>query len=365
MLKRNNGLRPCIFAVNDTYQILIPVRQSSLMWIRVGEECYYDESNGILRSQNVVHKIIVPMKELDQAGCYTICERVMIERKPYFSETEEVQEYEYSFYPVKAQNARAYHIADAHSMTEEPIRAAEAYGDFDFLILNGDVPNDSGAIENFDVIYEIVYRLTKGEKPTVFSRGNHDLRGIHAERLVDYTPNDNGKSYYTFRLGSIWGIVLDCAEDKEDGHPEYGHTVCCHAFRKKQTKFIRDVICNAENEYMQDGVKTRLVIVHNPFTQKYQEPFNIEEALYKEWAELLKTDIQPDAMLCGHIHQLYVSVPGDAHDGLGHPCPVIVGSKVDWASRYFAGCGLEFQDNRIEGVFTNSNGAAEGRFQLT
>lgn len=40
-------------------------------------------------------------------------------------------------------NARAYHIADAHCLTDEPVRAAKAYGDIDFLILNGDIGEDS------------------------------------------------------------------------------------------------------------------------------------------------------------------------------------------------------------------------------
>lgn len=360
-----NGLRPCVFAVNDTYQILIPVERPSMMWVQVGAECYYDESNGILRSQNTVHKMIVPMEELNRAGKYTVYERVLIERKPYFSETEELQEYEYSFYPVKADHARAYHIADAHNMVEAPVQAAREYGEFDFLILNGDVPEDSGAVENFDVIYQIVYELTGGEKPTVFSRGNHDLRGIHAERLVDFTPNDNGKTYYTFKLGSIWGIVLDCGEDKEDSHAEYGHTVCCHAFRKRQTEFIRNVIRHAESEYAQEDVKTKLVIVHNPFTEQSSDPFNIEETLYREWAELLKNNVKPDAMLCGHYHQLYVSLPGDQHDFLGHPCPVIVGAAIDRETHYFAGCGLEFNGKAIEGAFTSSDGTLKRKFAIS
>lgn len=354
-------LKPCVFAVNKTYQILIPVIRASLMWIKIGDHCYYDDSNGILRSQNMVHRITVPMEELDAIGKYTVCERVLIERKPYFSETEDLCEYEFAFYPVKEKNARAYHISDTHNMTEEPIRAAKAFGEFDFLILNGDVPEDSGSIENFDVIYKIVFALTGGEKPVVFFRGNHDLRGIYAERLVEFTPNDYGKTYYTFRLGTIWGIVLDCGEDKDDSHPEYGNTVCCHAFRKKQSMFIREVIENAENEYLQDGIETRLVIVHNPFTEQIGEPFNIEEELYKEWAELLKKHICPDLMVCGHIHELYVSYPGDEHDSLGHPCPVLVSSLVDHEKNYYVGCGLEFGDN-IRGTFTSSEASVVGEF---
>lgn len=122
--------------------------------------------------------------------------------------------------------------------------AGKAFGAIDFLILNGDIIDHSGSVENFDEIYEIIEELTGGSIPVVFSRGNHDLRGVCAEKLAEYTPVDNGNSYYTFTLGSIWGILLDCGEDKIDAHPEYGNTVCCHAFREEETEYLKQVIEN-------------------------------------------------------------------------------------------------------------------------
>lgn len=59
----------------------------------------------------------------------------------------------------------------------------------------------------------------------------------------------NGDSYYTFRLGKIWGMALDCGEDKMDKDPEYGSTICCHAFRQQETAFIRQVIADARTAY--------------------------------------------------------------------------------------------------------------------
>ena len=105
------------------------------------------------------------------------------------------------------------------------------------MVLNGDIQDDSSKLENFNTIFEIAARLTNGEKPVVFSRGNHDMRGACAELFPDYTPTDNGNTYYTFRLGSIWGMVLDSGEDKDDSYKEYGHLVCCHGFRERQIEF--------------------------------------------------------------------------------------------------------------------------------
>ena len=137
-------------------------------------------------------------------------------------ETRKVVEKTYKFYPIPENNIRASHIADAHNNIEEPIKAAETFGNIDFLILNGDIPNHSGDIAYFAAIHCIAGEITKGEYPVIFSRGNHDMRGIYAENIQDHTPTDNGRSYFSVRVGSLWALVLDCGEDKPDDHPEYG-----------------------------------------------------------------------------------------------------------------------------------------------
>ena len=237
---------PAVFAVGTDYQIMVQVTRESMFWVKVGDKCYYDESNGILRSLSEHHRAIVPMAELDKAGKYTVCVHPLIERKPYYTETEPVQEFEFEFHPVPAEGpVRAYHISDAHNRIEEPLRAARVFGDIDFLILNGDVIDHSGDPSKFSNIYEICSELTGGHIPTIFSRGNHDMRGNYAERFAEYTPNQQGRTYYTFRLGRIWGILMDCGEDKPDGGIEYGGTICCHVFRLRQTEYIKDVIARA------------------------------------------------------------------------------------------------------------------------
>lgn len=354
---------PAVFAVGDTYQIMVPVAAPCLMWVQVGEEAYYDDSNGILRSAESTHRMIVPMEELDREKKYTICYRKIIERKPYFTETEDEVRIDFEFRPVQGPDVKAYHIADAHNHVEEPVAAAEnfikKYGPIDFLILNGDIPDHSGRIENFINIYEIVSELTHGNIPTVFSRGNHDTRGIFAEKIVDHTPCQDGHSYYSFRLGNIWGLVLDCGEDKVDSHPEYGNTVCCHAFRKQETRFIRKIIENAEKEYQAEGVQYKVIIVHNPFTRIHNEPFQIEDEIFTEWGRLLREHVKPQVMICGHLHQMFIEEPGSETDYLGHPCRLVVASKIrvrkdETPECYFAGAGFIFSNGEIEAVFTDN-----------
>ena len=346
---------PAVFAVDDKYHIMVPVTGSSVLWVKIGDNEYYDESNGILRSEVSIHRVIVPMEELDKAEEYTIFERPIIERKPYFPTTMPVVEKTIQFRPIKPRGEiKAYHLSDTHNRTVGPIAAARVFGDIDLLILNGDIPDHSGSAENMMTVYMLVSELTRGQIPTVFSRGNHDMRGLCAEKFAEYTPNSNGNTYYTFRLGSLWGLVLDCAEDKPDDHEEYGHMICCHAFRKRETEFIKSVIANAQNEYQKDGIENKVVIVHNPFTHKLNPPFDIEGEIYTEWARLIDDNIKPDLMICGHTHKVGIYERGCEFDDYGQPCTLVVAAEI--SGEHYAGCGFTFNNDSITITCTDSNG---------
>ena len=358
---------PAVFAVNDVYQIMVLVKAPTLMWVRVGGKDYFDDANGVLKSDVKVHRMIVPMAELDKAKKYTICYRKIIERKAYFSETEDVCETEFEFCPVKGHNMTVYQVADTHGNVTAPVKAAKnfekRYGKIDFLILNGDIIDDSSKVRNFDAVYKISSKIAGGRIPIVCTRGNHDNRGVCAEKIVDYFPTMNGNTYYSFRLGNIWGLVLDCGEDKDDSSDEYGHTICCHSFRLRQTEYIKNIIKNAKKEYLAKGVKRRIAIVHVPFTKKANKAkFQIEDEIYTEWACLLKNEIKPEFILAGHEHKLEIEYPGDETDKNGHPCPIIVGSWVkypndtnDYGCTY-KGVGVIMEDKRVKAVFTDDAG---------
>jgi len=358
-------MTPAVFAVAKEYQIMLPVEFEATMWVKVGDKNYYDHSNGVLRSNNYVHKVSVPMEVLDEHESYTVCLRKIVNRKPYFTETEEIEETTYRFYPVRGERVRAYHISDAHNSIEEPIKAAKAYGDIDFLILNGDIPDHCGNEKNVITIYKIISKLTHGTIPVVFSRGNHDMRGKYAEKFAEYTPCYHGCSYYTFRLGHIWGMVLDCGEDKLDTHEEYGHTVCCHAFREQETEFSRQVIGRAEEEYESDGVTHKLIVVHNPFTRQREDGiFKIEDETYRLWTGLIREHIKPAVILSGHWHSFGIYHCGGKEDSYGQPCPVVVGTdrrKLKEDKLYFGGAGLQFEKNSIKVSFTSNQNENEER----
>ena len=120
------------------------------------------------------------------------------------------------------------------------------------------------------------------------------------------------------------------------------------------TAFLRRVIENKEKEYAADGVTRRLVIAHVPFATRFGAPFNIEEDVYTEWARLLREEVEPDLMLCGHVHQIGIWEKGGAKDSFGQPCDVIVGARPE--KERWIGCGIVMQKDAVAVSFNDSDG---------
>ncbi len=99
---------PAVFTVEDRYEILIPTETPSLMWIEVGGEVFCDEINGVMRSSVEVHRIELPKAILDREKNYTVVERVIIERGPYFPTSDAEQRTAYSFRPCNKPTLRAF-----------------------------------------------------------------------------------------------------------------------------------------------------------------------------------------------------------------------------------------------------------------
>ena len=353
---------PTVFAVGNSYNIFVPFDAEVIMWVKVGENVYYDDCNGILRSNTNMHKVELPMSVLDAAGEYTVVYKKIIERRPYFPKSEQERELTVKFKPVpNSGDINLYHIADAHNLVKEPVAAGQYWGDsLDLLVLNGDIPNHSGDVKNFNAICEIASGVTKGQCPVVFARGNHDTRGIHAEDMPNYIPTMNGRTYYSFRVGCIWGLLLDCGEDKLDTHAEYGGTVCFHQFRLRETDYIKQIIENAEKEYAAEGVTHKLVISHIPFTHINEAPFDIEQELYAEWTRLMRDCIKPDLLLYGHHHCNQIVRPGDKFDCQGQPCNAVIGSTPiinKEKGNGFVGCAITLmEDGKKRIVFNDDKG---------
>lgn len=315
---------PVVYAVGDEYQIFVIPASKTVMWCRIGDNEYYDESNGVLRSETMFHKITVPAAELDAAGEYTVCYREFQERVSYYNKVISEGEKSFKFRKVDSKEPKFYLLSDVHNHVDAAISAASSCKDIDFLVVNGDIHDNSESPERLLLAHKIAAAVTHGEIPVVYSRGNHDLRGCWAERQAEFTPTANGKSYYTFRLGSVWGVVLDCGEDKKDESCEYGGVNCCTYFRKRETEFLKKVIANSGAEYDAPGVEYKLIISHVDFSEPHNPPFDIEYDIYRSWCALIRENIKPQGYFYGHVHKNYVTLPGSERDIFNQGSPAVV-----------------------------------------
>lgn len=350
---------PVVYAVGKNYQIIFVAKCEMVAWVNINGKDYFDHSNGVIRSRKTTHIISVPMEELNRSKKYTICYMPVFTRRPFNSDVGEKAEITFNFRPVESETIRIYNLTDTHSKIDTPVQAA-SYNEFDLLIMAGDNPNSAQTIEEFDTVHELAGKVTKGEIPVVFARGNHDLMGACAENFSEYTPSENGKSYFTFRLGDMWGMVLDIGPDRQDNYDGYNNTMCGSFFREEETKFIENVIKNAKNEYKAKGVKKRIVVSHVAFTQKYSYPFDVDTDLMYYWSKLLREKIKPQIFFSGHDHATSVYYKGGKRDFKGQACPIVMASNPHMKLMKeenidkFTG-GLVVVDNKTVTVTYNDN----------
>lgn len=311
--------------------------------------------------------IEIPQEVLDREKKYTIILREFTDRAPYWPKSKEPVEFTVCFRPVeKTEDIHISYISDTHGSVEVPSNAGRYFGeDIDILVLGGDIADHSGEIKNFKTLFNIAGNITEGRVPCIFSRGNHDLRGHCAEMLADYTPTDGGRSYYTVRLGPIWALVLDCAEDKADNSEEYGHTIACHDFRLRETRFINKLIRDKSREYEREDVRYKLLFSHVPFAQRYEDPFNPEEEIYTEWCRLCREEIKPDLWMTGHKHTAEVIRCGSSKDNFGQPCDCIVGSKPDFKENTFISAQVTLNHGKASVVFVDENANVTDKAEIT
>lgn len=338
---------PSVFVIGNEYEIILNTEKNGIFSVEVGEKTYYEEGSGVLSSEKSFAKIRVPQAELDRERRYKVCWRETINRRAYFSELNGKMAEEFDFKPLlKTDGINIYHIADVHYHFDAGIKAASFFGEsLDALIVNGDV-GEVESEENYLEVFKFTGDIGKGRIPIAFVRGNHDTRGRLAERFTEYFPSNGKNTFYSFDLGPLRGIALDCGEDKDDTHPEYNGVNDFYSFRRRETGFLRAL---KREERLTFAVSH---ICPAQTTENSGNCFDIEREVYTEWlSELERLGVR--FMLCGHIHRAYVLEKNDKRSLLKHAFPVIVGSEVR-KNGVIVGSAINIRGNTLTVRFTDS-----------
>ena len=293
-----------VYAVEDTYQIVFTTNHEAVAWVEVAGEKYYDLFTGSMKSNDTVHKIVVPQEKLDTAGGYSIHAEKMIYRGPFGGfKGKEIQK-AYNFRPVNSADGLVYYVmTDVHHAREGAANAALAVENLDFLVILGDSVGMADYEDNAQFTNVLAFDVTKGEMPVVYARGNHEIKGAYAETLYKYVGSKDEGFYYWFTLSDVFGITLDLGEDHDEGWWEYYDTDRFALYHAEQTAFLQALV---ETKPYEDYNYT-LVACHIPIQFVNSRKDHVE--VKATWTELLN-QIQPDLAVYGHQHDLYPFLDG-------------------------------------------------------
>ncbi|MBR6825276.1 MAG: hypothetical protein IKM59_01880, partial [Oscillospiraceae bacterium] len=210
---------PTVFIVEDTYQIAFATNATGLAWVEIGGVKYCDAQNGLLRWKSKYHKVTVPQTVLDAAGSYKICFRSLSDRPSYDPAPGNTVSRTYPFDPIPQNRAPVFYCAsDQHGDNTHALNISK-YKTFDVYYFGGDYISTLVDDAGVKLLLDMTGSVTQGRKPTIYARGNHEIRGSKCEELANVAAfSEKTGAYYTVEMPGIFGIVLDSGEDKADSH---------------------------------------------------------------------------------------------------------------------------------------------------
>lgn len=174
----------------------------------------------------------------------------------------------------------------------------------DFVFFNGDMANHMSSEQQIvDDFLKTAIETFASETPFFFSRGNHETRGRFAYEYLKYFPTSTGETYYTFRDGPAYFIVLDGGEDKPDSDIEYHDLGDYDRYREEEARWLQGVV--ESDEFKQ--APFRIVLMHiTPVNDTWHGAMEAKRLFVPI---LNRSGI--DLMLCGHTHRHYYAPAGE------------------------------------------------------
>ncbi len=186
---------------------------------------------------------------------------------------------------------------------------------FDLTVFNGDMfrlmESEDQLINHF---LQPCVELFAREKPFLFVRGNHELRGAWSRKLLNYFSLSNGKSYHAFSRGPARLVVLDAGEDKVDEHSEHQGLVASDMYREEQREWLAGEI--QKKEFIE--APFRIVFIHIPPWHAKKDRHGSSHCR-KMFGDLLNEG-NVDLLIAGHTHEMGI-YEADAK----HNFPVLIG----------------------------------------
>jgi len=296
-----------------------------LSWVAYGESAEtLDQKQqvanlGLIQANNTVNVITLDNLKPGTTYYYKVCSKRIESFAPYkviFGETYLSDIYSFRTIDPKAEQLSFLVFNDIHDRPESFPVLLKFNGNKqnDFVFLNGDMFNfqidEDQIINNLLVPFGGLFTNT----PFFLSRGNHETRGKFARQLPDYFHRKGSNFYFSMQYGSVYFIVLDSGEDKEDVNGEYYGMVDFDSYRLEQAAWLKKEI---EKPAFKKA-KHKVVFSHIPLY--YSGTWHGTMHCREVWGDLFNKG-KIDVLISGHthVHGIHPAVPGE------HNYPIVIG----------------------------------------
>ena len=230
-----------------------------------------------------IHKIRLEGLTSGQTYYYRVCSQEILQYKAYskkFGHTAKSDFYSFTMPDSGTDSFTAVIFNDLHQRTAvfETLLKQVKNVDYDFVIFNGDCIDDPANHAQATRFISLLTESVHGDRiPTLFMRGNHEIRNAYSIGLRKHMDYIGGKTYGAFNWGDTRIVMLDCGEDKTDDHKEYSGLNDFTQLRNEQVNFLKEELKSKEFK----KADKRILIHHIPL-------YGCDNLCWDLWEPLLR-----------------------------------------------------------------------------
>ena len=271
-----------------------------------------------------IHKIRLEGLTSGQTYYYRVCSQEILQYKAYsktFGHTSKSDFYSFTMPDAGSDSFTAIIFNDLHqrpNVFQTLLKQVENV-DYDFVVFNGDCIDDPANHDQATRFVSLLTEAVHGDRtPTLFIRGNHEIRNAYSIGLRKHFDYVGGKTYGAFNWGDTRIVMLDCGEDKTDDHREYSGLNDFTQLRQEQVSFLEQELKSKDFK----KADKRILIHHIPLYGCHN--------LCKELWEPLLRKAPFHVSINAHTHKFTHHPKG----ALGNNYPVVIGggNKVENAT---------------------------------
>jgi acid phosphatase type 7 len=292
----------------------------SYCWVEYGDTKNLTQkavsvSDGLIDAYNRIHEIFLEELKPGKQYYYRIASKQVktFEQEDLIEYGETIYSEIYSFTTLHPDQKEVSWLVlnDIHDRPESFPLLMKMNGNdpYDFVFLNGDMFNFQ--IDEEQIIEHLLKPCTEifaTQKPMLFQRGNHEMRGKFAHGLKNYFSYPDGK-YFSYQIGPVLMIVLDTGEEEIKSGLDQSDE-----YRVKQAVWLEKLM--QSNEYKQ--AKYKVVIMHiPPFYSFNQKGSRHCTQVFSPLFDQYKVDL----VIAGHTHVYGIHAPVKGKHGY----PLVIG----------------------------------------